>query len=122
MTAEWRVAVVPAGVSLQYLARPSAAAGLGASRPYRDQSFGGEAGECGVERADRDRTLRSGFDFLPDRRAIGVIAELRDREHDVELELGQESTRHRNTLHHYLYNGIFKTGRDVIAQATTVTG
>ena len=46
-----------------------------------------EAIERGVERADADLTVRPGFDFVPDRHAIGAFAEVGDGEQNRLLEL-----------------------------------
>src|SRR5687767_4827472 len=69
----------------------------------RQQPLGFKTSERRVQRADRDGTTGARLDLLSDARPVGVGAEARDGQHDVELELGKEEARHDSAEHYSTY-------------------
>ena len=69
--------------------RAAAALWAGVGRGGADVAFSLEAIERGVERTDADLTVGPGLDFVPDRYAIGALAEMGDGEQNRLLELPQ---------------------------------
>ena len=72
----------------------SAANGEWVGEPGGHEAFFLEAGEGGVDGADGDVVAGAAFDFLSDRDAVSVGAEMEEGEHDEELELAESGFRH----------------------------